>query len=113
MRIYDSLIEKRFVPVYCDAIIAEYDKVLHRDKFGFNPALVEMVIRHIKDCGVDIIPVETDETFPDADDRVFYCTALAAQDCGAVLVTGNKRHFPNSDFVLTPTEFVARYAQLM
>ena len=32
--------------------------------------------------------------------------ALALFDDGAVLVTGNKRHFPAADFILTPTEFV-------
>jgi len=31
----------------------------------------------------------------------------------AVLVTGNKRHFPDADSILTPSEFIALYAPLM
>ena len=30
-----------------------------------------------------------------------------------VLVTGNKRHFPDADFILTPSEFIALHAPLM
>ena len=53
------------------------------------------------------------ETFPDPDDKIFYCIALAAQDVGAALVTGNKRHFPNANFILTPSEFVALHASVL
>ena len=113
VRIYDALIEKRFVPLYCTKIITEYENVLKRDKFGFDSILVDMIIRHIKDYGIAILPAESNETFPDPDDKVFYCVALAAQSDDAVLVTGNKRHFPDADFILTPSEFIALYAPLM
>lgn len=93
---------------------AERRKVLSRNHFHFNSDTVESVIAQFVGIGCSIIPTEPEgETFPDPDDKVFYCTALAAQGDGAVLVTGNKRHFPDADFVLTPSEFVALNAPLM
>ena len=41
---------------------------------------------------------------PDADDAVFYATALASRAAGnaTYLVTGNLRHFPQEDFIVSP-----------
>ena len=106
--IYDALIDELFVPVFSSEIIAEYRKVLNRAKFDFDPDEVSHVIRHIMDFGLGVTPAEpADETFPDPDDKVFYCTALAAQGFGAVLVTGNARHYPPAPFVVSPADFAA------
>jgi len=40
----------------------------------------------------------TDET-----DRVFYDTAKAS---GAILITGNIRHYPAMPFIMTPADFL-------
>jgi len=39
----------------------------------------------------------------DEDDRIFYDTAKSAN---AVLVTGNKKHYPDESFIMTPAEFL-------
>ena len=36
------------------------------------------------------------------DDKVFFCTALASE---AHLVTGNLKHYPKTDFIVTPAQF--------
>jgi hypothetical protein len=41
---------------------------------------------------------------PDEDDRAFFDTATAAK---GVLVTGNKRHYPNEEGVMSLTEYFA------
>ena len=109
LRIYNSVIERKIIPLYCDEIIAEYNEVLHRAKFHFDEDIVDSVVQLVKNYGEKVSAIDCSETFPDPDDRVFYCTALAAQDDGAVLVTGNKRHFPPAGFILTPAEFVASH----
>jgi len=43
--------------------------------------------------------------------RIYY--AILRGDVGAALVTGNKRHFPNANFILTPSEFVALHASVL
>ena len=47
--------------------------------------------------------------FPDPDDRIFYCVALAAQSDNALLVTGNAKHFPQAPFIITPADFAAQF----
>ena len=105
-RIYRAMMDQRFIPLYADETIAEYNDVLHRGKFRFPSWKVDDLIEFIRKFGERISPAEPDaETFPDPDDRVFYCVALAAQDDAAVLVTGNARHYPPAPFVVTPAEF--------
>lgn len=108
-RIYCAMMANLFVPLFNNTIIAEYDEVLRRERFKFPSWKVDALIDFVKESGERIFPVETDSaSFPDPDDKVFYCTALAAQDDGAVLVTGNVRHFPSAPFVVTPAEFAER-----
>ena len=114
IRIYYAILRGDILVLHSPEIIAEYEDVLHRDKFSFDHNRVNEIIGFIKIRGEAISPVEPgDASFPDPDDKVFYCVALAAQDGGAALVTGNRRHFPNADFVLTPSEFVALHAPLV
>ena len=48
------------------------------------------------------MPAESNENFPDPDDKVFFCTALVDD---AHLVTGNMKHYPPTNFVVTPAQF--------
>ena len=49
----------------------------------------------------------SDEKFNDPDDAVFYEIALSAiKSREAYLVTGNIRHFPQKEFVVTPRDML-------
>lgn len=105
-RIYRALMERRFTPLYSEEIIAEYNDVLHRSKFGFRPDEVAELVNIVCVFGEEIVPAAPDDViFPDPDDKIFYCVALAAQDDFAKLVTGNAKHYPPAPFVVTPAEF--------
>ena len=39
----------------------------------------------------------------DEDDRIFYDTAKTAK---AYLITGNKKHYPQENFIFTPADFL-------
>lgn len=109
-RIYRAMMEQRFIPLYNDEIIAEYIDVLHRGKFRFPSRRVDELIMFIEKSGERISPATPDvETFPDPDDRIFYCVALAAQSDNALLVTGNAKHFPQAPFIITPADFAAQF----
>ena len=109
-RIYRALMEQRFTPLYSEEIISEYNDVLHRRKFGFRTEEIDGLITIIRNFGEKIFPAASDgETFPDPDDKIFYCVALAAQSDSALLVTGNARHFPQTPFIITPTDFAAQF----
>mgnify|MGYP001021857833 CR=1 FL=1 len=97
----------RIVPLFCEKILNEYTDVLLREKFSFDPALVTLLIEELKKRGEMLEPVSCDAFFPDPDDAVFYETVLAkASDTRSFLVTGNRKHFPDSAFVLTPRQML-------
>ena len=107
VRILQAIVEGRFTPLYAGDIIAEYREVLARPHFRFNQKAVAAIIDRIVSTGLPIVPAESDEAFPDPDDKIFYCVAQAESDDGAKLVTGNLRHYPTAAFVVSPAEFCA------
>ena len=101
-RVYRALLLGMVTALVNDEIISEYRDVLHRPKFGFNTEDVDKDIAFIEQSGVEFLPADSGETFPDPNDKVFYCTAIAGD---AKLVTGNMKHFPKANFIVTPAQF--------
>ena len=100
----ETLLSGEVTPLYNDEILAEYNDVLHREKFKFPEDLVSGVVNQIKKDGIPSERISSGESFPDPDDAVFYEVALSKED--AFLVTGNTRHFPKTPIVVTPLEFL-------
>ncbi len=92
-------------PLYCEEIYQEYENVLYREKFNFKREEVEEVLQRIKDIGISSQRILSKNYFPDPKDVVFYEVALSKED--SFLVTGNIKHFPKVDFVVTPAEMMA------
>ena len=99
----DYVLDGQIVLFYNNEIVAEYDDVLHREKFDFNDERIGAVLEMEK-MGLCLEPTSSGELFPDADDAVFYEVALSKD--GSYLVTGNQRHFPKSPIVVTPSEML-------
>lgn len=97
------------IVIYDFRILAEYQDVLGRPKFGFGQTDVEALLTQIKAEGILVNAKPLSTPLPDRDDEPFLEAALAAE--GAVLVTGNKRHFPLSPVcslsVFSPGEFIS------
>ena len=92
------------VPCYCNAILDEYRVVLSRPRFHFSQHQITQLIDNIKKYGKAVVPGKSDMSLPDESDRVFYDTA---KECGAILITGNTRHYPLENFIMTPTQFLS------
>ena len=99
----DYVLSGQIVLLYCNEIIAEYDEVLHREKFEFSDESINAVLEMVK-TGLCLEPIPSGASFPDADDAVFYEVALSKEE--SYLVTGNQKHFPKSPIVVTPTEML-------
>ena len=99
----DYVLSGQIVLLYCNEIIAEYDEVLHREKFEFSDESINAVLEMVK-MGLCLESTPSGASFPDADDAVFYEVALSKE--GSYLVTGNQKHFPKSPIVVTPTEML-------
>ena len=102
VRIIKAIIEGIFTPVYSDDILSEYEEVLGRGHFKLDPSAISILIQRIKEIGEAVSPIVSEEDFPDPDDKVFFCTALAGD---AQLVTGNIKHYPTAELVVTPAQF--------
>lgn len=105
-RVLDMVFSQmRITPLYNDEIIAEYNNVLKRAKFGFPSELIDGIISLIVARGLNSKRVSTGVHFLDPKDVVFYEVALSKDD--AYLVTGNIKHFPHTPIVVTPAEMMA------
>jgi putative PIN family toxin of toxin-antitoxin system len=91
---------------YSADILAEYEKVLSRKHLRINLIKQTAYIEAIKNAGIEIEPAVSDISLPDETDRIFYD---AAHDVGAILITGNKRHYPDEDFIMSPAEFLQMF----
>lgn len=106
VQVLEAMFDGKVVPLYHSDILAEYDEVLHRSKFHFNEETIQMVIHAVKQYGVEVFPQPTGEILIDMDDLIFYEVAMEKRDEDAYLVTGNQKHYPIRDFIVTPAEMM-------
>ena len=110
------LVSSGAVTLCLDArILAEYDEVLARTRFGFDQDAIAALLDYLDFASETVAAEPLAVRLPDEDDEPFLEVALA---CGAdCLVTGNLAHFPESAragvAVLSPAEFVDRYRSRM
>jgi putative PIN family toxin of toxin-antitoxin system len=88
---------------YSKSILAEYEDVLSRPALKIEPDKAKRFFEILKDTGVSIEPAVSIIPLTDEDDRVFYDVA---QQSDAILITGNRKHYPADDFVMTPSVFL-------
>lgn len=92
-------------------IRAEYEEVVRRPRFGFDPDSLPALLDFIDFRGEMAAAEPITKRLPDPDDEPFLEVALACRaDC---LVTGNLEHFPPEacagTAVVSPSESVERY----
>ncbi len=75
-RVLNYIVEGVITPVYNDDIISEYQEVLHRPKFCFDPLLVQNVLDYFRHYGIQVQPVPYEGSMPDEKDRAFYEVSL-------------------------------------
>ncbi|MBQ2276174.1 MAG: putative toxin-antitoxin system toxin component, PIN family [Lachnospiraceae bacterium] len=106
VRVMDAMFEGRIVPLYHEDILAEYDEVLHRNKFHFKEETIQLVLNAVKQFGIEVFPQPSGEILIDMDDLIFYEVALDKREDDTYLVTGNQKHYPIRDFIVTPAEMM-------
>ena len=100
-------------PALCfDArILSEYNEVLKRPRFRFEPDKVDALLDLIVNRGKAVATFPLPEPLPDPDDEPFLAVAIAGRV--ACLVTGNRAHFParlrQGVTLFSPREFLTYY----
>ncbi len=101
------LFQKTIVPLLNKEIIEEYEDVLKRNRFGFNNVEVDDLIANIKANSIFLEREQTLEEFVDEDDIVFYEIVMSARHTmDAFLITGNIKHYPIRNYVVTPKQMI-------
>lgn len=104
--VVDAIAKGDITPLYSQEILDEYDDVLHRDKFSFSKGRIQKLLKMIREFGVKVDPGSTGEALIDMDDLVFYEVVMEKREDGAYLITGNIRHFPPRNYIVTPAEMM-------
>ena len=102
-KVYKLFLTGILALAYSEEILMEYRDVLHRPRLRIPAGDADTVLDVIRQYGKQVEPIPSIGPMADEDDRIFYDTAKSA---GAYLITGNKRHFPDEPFILTPAEFL-------
>ncbi|MDR1109826.1 MAG: hypothetical protein LBP92_03775 [Deltaproteobacteria bacterium] len=89
---------------YSSELLAEYSDVLFRPRLRIQTDEAAKVINAIQEHGMRIEQTPSAHYMVDEDDRVFHDVAKSA---GAYLVTGNRKHYPDEAFIVTPTCFLS------
>ena len=106
-KIIDLVLLGKIVPLLNEEIIAEYEDVLTRNKFGFENGKAVDLIENLRDRAIFLVREHTEEAFPDEDDIVFFEIVLSGRSTmDAYLVTGNLRHYPIRSYVVTPRQML-------
>ncbi len=110
-RILDAILDGFCQPAVTDAILAEYEEVLNRPRFGFSPVRIRLLLATIRSRAAfaPFAPNAIKHALPDPDDAIFVEAALGLH---VPIVTGNHKHFPVRAIggiqVLSPAAFLAQ-----
>ena len=90
------------VPIYSDYLMTEYREVLSRSKFKIPDEILELVLKMFIENGLKFEPTDEFVIMPDPDDTPIFLITMQTRELDSYLVTGNTKHYPAADYVVTP-----------
>ena len=104
-RVVSMILTGQLIPCYDYRILTEYRQVLSRPRFNFSDGEIVSLLEWIETSGRSIVADPINDPFIDESDKKFY---EVAKFCGAILITGNLKHFPNDPQVMNVSSFLER-----
>lgn len=101
-----AVMNGQIIPLVHEDILTEYEEVLHREKFHLHEDTIQTVLHSIRHYGKTVNPKPTGEILADADDLIFYEVTVEKREDNAYLVTGNQRHYPTKNFIISPAQMM-------
>lgn len=105
--ILDLLSDDRLIAALDGRMMNEYRRVCAEPRLHLVADAVRDFLHFLNDCSENVAAMPLDADLPDPDDLPFLEVAAEAH---AVLVTGNKKHFPNKAAgavkIVSPREFL-------
>jgi len=90
-------------PYYNAEIMNEYNRVLRYPRLQITPREISVIINLILRKGIAMETEKSTIEMIDESDRKFYDLHKAA---GAILITGNIKHFPKESSIMKPADFI-------
>ena len=110
-KILNMILSGKLKIAYDFRVLIEYEEVLKREKFNFEPKHIESIITQIKEEGITVDPSPLNEVLLDKDDLPFLEIAVSVS--ADFIITGNNKHFPKNFYknieILSPSEFLEEY----
>ncbi|MCI9486885.1 MAG: putative toxin-antitoxin system toxin component, PIN family [Lachnospiraceae bacterium] len=106
IKVLEAVFDGKIIPLYHQNILAEYDEVFHRKKFHLREETIRKVLDAVLQYGAEVFPQSTGAVLIDMDDLIFYEVAMEGREDDAYLVTGNQKHYPFKNFIVTPAEML-------
>ena len=106
VKVLEAVLCGDVVPLYNKEILNEYEEVLSRSKFKFSTRVINVMLLAIEKYGIEVFPQSTGEILVDMDDLVFFEVVMEKRSDDAYLVTGNQKHSPIRDFIVTPADMM-------
>jgi putative PIN family toxin of toxin-antitoxin system len=103
-KILNLVLNGKLTVLYDNRIMGEYRAVLNRKKFGFSPEMIEPLLDFIEYEGDFVASEPLKLHFADEDDKKFL--EVAESSNAEYLITGNIKHFPIEDNIVTPSIFL-------
>ena len=95
------------IPIYDERMLNEYKEVFHYDKLKISEETFQQTFTLILKSGLLIQDVETTKAqLLDQSDIPFFEVKESSEELSSYLVTGNLKHFPESDSIVTPRELI-------
>ena len=104
-RVVSMILTGQLIPCYDYRILTEYRQVLSRPRFNFSDGEIDSLLEWIETSGRSIVADPINDPFIDESHKKFY---EVAKFCGAILITGNLKHFPNDPQVMNVSSFLER-----
>ncbi len=107
-KIVSMVLHGVLTPCYDYRILNEYREVLLRPKFGFSEGEVNSLLEWIENYGKSVVAIPINMDFIDEEDKKFY---EIAKYCKAKLITGNLKHFPDDEDIISVLDFLEKYGK--
>jgi len=99
-----TLIRANKLQLYYNAeIMNEYNRVLRYPRLRISPQEISVIVNLILRKGVAMETEKSTIKMIDESDRKFYDLHKAV---GAILITGNIKHFPKESSIMKPADFI-------
>ncbi len=104
---------KNHTLIISEPIVKEYACVVQREKFAVYRSYLQELILSLCQLGTLVKAMSCNFSLPDKDDEKYLEAAQSGE--ASILITGNKKHFPESMygniFIMTPTDYYKQYIE--